>query len=207
MYKDEIANLFEKNIIMNNEMIREKLKIEPKHYAMVNTEIKRMCDDDFIRRIGHGIYVRPKQTKWGKVLPTEMEIANTFYMDNGEGYLSGAAYYNAVGISTLVPNKKEITTNKASCRIKGLNHIDLVKPRLVITKKNRKYLQLLDGIYKLEKNHCDVEPQKVFAEIIAKEKLDEIGLLLLTKKYYPRYVLDYLLQILEVIHHDEFTFK
>jgi hypothetical protein len=106
VFQNEIMCLFEKSMVLTNWEIRDQLSVPQTKYAILNTEIKRLCDKDMIRRIGRGVYTIVWNTKWGKVIPTEAEITTCFYMANDEGYLSGPAYYNAIGISTLLPVMK-----------------------------------------------------------------------------------------------------
>ncbi len=182
MFQDEIMILFEKQMILTNQEIRDILKIQQKQSAILNTEIKRLCDKDMIRRVGRGVYTIVWNTKWGKVVPTEEEITNNFYMANDEGYVSGSMYYNAIGISSLIPNRREITTNKYSFLLEGMENTDIVKPKKEITKENKLYLQLLDGIYYLSKNHCDVKnPLEIFVRQLHQLHLDEITLILMAK--------------------------
>lgn len=207
MFQDEIMVLFEKQMVLTNKEIRATLKIQQNQYAILNTEIKRLCDKDMIRRVGRGVYTIVWNTKWGKVVPTEVEIANNFYMANNEGYMSGPAYYNAIGISTLIPNRKEITTNKYNFLLDRMENTDIVRPRREITKENKMYLQLLDGIYYFSKNHCDAEnPLEVFAKQLQQLQLDEITLILMAKKLYPKFVLDMVLEMEEVYHNDGTAF-
>ena len=49
--------------------------------------------------------------------------------------MSGPAYYNSIGISTWIPNRKEITTNKYNYLLDKMENIDIVKPRRMITKE------------------------------------------------------------------------
>lgn len=207
MFQNEIMCLFEKRMVLTNWEIRDQLSVPQTKYAILNTEIKRLCDKDMIRRIGRGVYAIVWNTKWGKVIPTEAEITTCFYMANDEGYLSGPAYYNAIGISTLLPNRKEITTNKYQHSLDKLKNTDLVKPRRTITKENKSYLQLLDGIYGLRMNHCDnSEPLETFAHQMKQLQLDDITLILMAKKWYPKFVLDKVLEMEELSHYDETAF-
>lgn len=207
MFQDEIMVLFEKHTVLTNQEIRYNLRINQNQYAILNTEIKRLCDKDMIRRVGRGVYTIVWNTRWGKVVPTEVEITKNFYMANGEGYMSGPAYYNAIGISTLIPNRKEITTNKYNYVLDNLTNTDIVRPRKTITNENKLYLQLLDGIYYLSKNHCDApEPLEMFAKQLKQLQLDEITLILMAKKLYPKFVLDMVLEMEEVFHNDEAAF-
>ena len=207
MFQDEIMVLFEKHTVLTNQEIRCNLRINQKQYAIMNTEIKRLCDKDRIRRVGRGVYTIVWNTRWGKVVPSEKEIVNNFYMANGEGYMSGPAYYNAIGISTLIPARKEITTNKYNYLLDNLVNTDIIKPRKKITNENRLYLQLLDGIYYLSQNHCDVpEPLDMFVKQLKQLQLDEITLILMAKKIYPKFVLKMVLEVVEVYHNDETVF-
>ena len=110
-------------------------------------------------------------------------------------------------ISTLIPNRKEITTNKYNYVLDNLTNIDIVRTRKMITNENRLYLQLLDGIYYLSKNHCDVpEPLEMFAKQLKQLQLDEITLILMAKKLYPKFVLDMVLEMEEMFHKNEAAF-
>lgn len=204
MFQDEIMHLFEKQMLLTNQEIRNTLKIPQNQYAILNTEIKRLCDKDMVRRVGRGVYTIVWNTKWGKVVPTEEEITNNFYIANNEGYVSGAAYYNAIGISSLIPTRREITTNKYSFLLDGMENTDIVKPRKEITKENKVYLQLLDGMHYLSKNHCDAKnPLEIFVGQLQKLQLNEIKLILMAKKLYPKYVLDMVLEMEELYHDEE----
>ena len=90
-----------------------------------------------LRRIGRGVYVKPKLTDWGIVIiPPEIEIMNCFYIDNGEGYITGGSYLNSIGISTWVPAKKEVVTNKYRYKLDILRNTILMKPRIKVTADN-----------------------------------------------------------------------
>lgn len=207
MFREEITELFEKMLILSNETIRDMLMLNKGQYAVLNTELKRMCDEKCIVRVGHGIYIMPKQTKWGTIYPTEKELTYNYYIAQDEGYLSGCGYYNAIGISTWIPNKREITTNRYGYKLTVLKNTELLKPKIKITGENKKYLQLLDGIHYLGRNHCDAsDPVAIFAKQVLENKLDEIRLVLYAHNLYPKYVLDYVLKIVEV-NHNEFAFK
>lgn len=44
--------LFEKHTVLTNQEIRYNLRINKNQYSVLNTEIKRLCDKDLIRRVG-----------------------------------------------------------------------------------------------------------------------------------------------------------
>ena len=137
---------------------------------------------------------------WGDITPTEGEIATAYYINNNEGYFSGATYYNYIGISTLVPCRKEITTNKYNITLNNLNHTDLIKPRKVITKDNKNYLQILDGLCCIRENHVDApNALAILAEQIKKLKLNKEKLITIAKEIYPENVLNTLNDILNNI--------
>lgn len=88
-----------------------------------------------------------------------------------------------------------------------MTNTDIVRPRKTITNENKLYLQLLDGIYYLSKNHCDApEPLEMFAKQLKQLQLDEITLILMAKKLYPKFVLDMVLELEEVFHKNEAAF-
>ncbi|MGN0153207.1 MAG: hypothetical protein ACI4A3_02060 [Lachnospiraceae bacterium] len=206
MFQHEIEQLFEQQIVLTNQEIQSRLGIGKQQCATFNVEMKRLCDRELIKRIGRGVYTKLSSTKWGRVAPTELEIAECFYMVDDNGYLSGTSYYNSIGISTLVPNHLEITSNRYNYKFGEMVHTKVLKPREVITKENKQYLQLLDGIYWLAKNHCDAaNPTECFAQQLQRLQLNEVRLILMAKRLYPHFVLDRLLEV-EDLFHDEFAF-
>lgn len=208
MFEEEILQLLNKNTVLTTEEIKDYLQIEKDAYADFNSAISRLDTQKEISEIGRDVYVRVKHTEWGDVIPTEGEITKAFYMRNNTGYFSGAAYYNAIGISTLVPCRREITTNRYKVTLDTIHHTDIIKPNVTITAENKPYLQLLDGIRDLSKNHCDTaNPMNIFIEQLTCLKLSIVTLIQMAKKFYPEHVLNTVLHMEEFLNNDDVAFR
>ncbi len=205
MYEKQILSVFEDKILVTTNDIRTI--IAPDNRAVLNTEIKRLCDKNQIVRVGKGIYARPKCTKWGNVLPTEYEVVMNYYLNVDNGYISDVTYLNRIGLTTLMSNRLFVTSNKYRCKLNVLKRAVIKRPKTKITKENVRYLQLLDGIESYFENHCDApNPDAIFMNEIRKQHLRGTVLIVLAKKYYTKKVFDYLLGLEEKLY-DEFTFR
>lgn len=64
----------------------------------------RACSEGVLLHIAHGIYAKPKQSRFGMVPPSAEIVAQAIAeRDNAEIMPSGAAAANIVGLSTQVP--------------------------------------------------------------------------------------------------------
>ena len=205
MYENIIINEFNKHIVLTTEDI-QKSNNNCLDRAIMNTELKRMCDKGEIYRIGRGVYTRCRNTKWGKILPAENDIIQEFYYTAG-GYLSDVSYLNRIGITTQVPAVKYITANKFRHKLYVLNNTVIKKPKIEITQENCAYLQLLDGIETFLFNSIEYEnPTLPFINEIFTQKLDILKLTVLAKRYYSKKVFEYIIKLEEQIY-DDITFE
>lgn len=206
MYEQKILKQFDKQIVIDSQSIQNDNKFNYSQKAVLNTEIKRLCDKNIIRRVGRGLYVRGKDTEWGKIFPTEQEITRSFYCGIN-GYISDVSYLNKIGITTWVPSVTYITTNKYRYKLYELKYTSIKKPKTTITEDNMQYLQLLDGIEVMFDNHIDaIDPATIFIKEIICNSLDGLKLVLYAKKYYTKKVLSYVLDLEEKLY-DDTTFR
>lgn len=206
MYEQKILEQFNKQIIVNSQSIQDDNKLNSSQKAILNTEIKRLCDKNIIRRVGRGLYIHGEDTEWGIIFPTEQEITRSFYCGIN-GYISDISYLNKIGITTWVPSTTYITTNKYRHKLYDLKHTSIKKPKTTITKDNIQYLQLLDGIEVMFDNHIDaIDPAAVFMKEIMRNSLDGLKLVLYARKYYNKRVLSYILELEEKLY-DDTTFR
>ena len=99
-----------------------------------------------------GIYFIPKKSvfKSGSQLSLNDVIQCKYLQDETGlcGYISGVDFANQLGLTTQVPMKKEIVTNKATKDYRevmvGNAKVILRKPKVVVNEENYKVLQFLD---------------------------------------------------------------
>ena len=113
-------------------------------------------EDEAIRRYQRGIYYIPEKADplgLGKPTLSPDKVINKRYLRNQDevyGFRSGLNLENEIHISPQVPATLEITTNKASARVRdiepfgGYRRITLKKPRTAITKENIDAQRFLD---------------------------------------------------------------
>jgi predicted transcriptional regulator of viral defense system len=88
----------------------------PVHKAkpITNVTLKRLADRGVIERFQKGVYYRVKQTVFGKARPSEDILEAQLLTRRGNeiiGYETGFSLMNKLGLTTLVPKKREIATN------------------------------------------------------------------------------------------------
>jgi len=130
------------------------LQFDDYSYGRIRAEMKKLSDNGQIKRYDEGIYFIPRKSifKSGSQLSL-IEVISSKYFQNGEeicGYMSGLDFANQLGLTTQVPVKKEIVTNKATKDYRetklATSLIIIRKPRVFVTTENYKALQFLDLI-------------------------------------------------------------
>jgi hypothetical protein len=170
-------------------------KVKP----IINVNLKRLTDKGLIGRFQKGVYYRTKQTVFGTIRPSEELLALQLLTQRGDeiiGYETGLSLMNKIGLTTLVPAKREIATN--SCRKKVDNRFIIIrKPVVTVNADNYRYLQFLDVIRDLPEAHVDAENPKVLLHaFVERNKLDTVETLTYARQHYPQKMLLGLVDIL-----------
>jgi hypothetical protein len=114
-------------------------------------------DDGRLRRYSRGVYYIPESSLvgLGSVPLSSLKVIKKKYLSDGGmvyGYVSGLNLENEAGISPQVPATLEITTNRASKRVRkiepfgGWRSITLRTPRVEVNRDNVDVLRFLDLI-------------------------------------------------------------
>lgn len=153
-----------------------------------NVKLKRMADQGKLKRIQKGIYCHLEQTVFGPIAPDIDEIiirSVTMKDDARIGYESGPSLLNRLGLSTLLPRRIEITTNRYNTSLPEKCCVKLAKPTTMITNENWEYLQFLDVIEFLPNAHIDTEKPGMLLGAFMKERgLDPLALIFTERKHY-----------------------
>lgn len=143
--------------------------------------------DDFIR-YKKGIYYKCVNTFFGKTKIKYADLVKRLYLeDEGEvyGYETGPSLINDLGLTTQVPKYLFIATNKLQVD-KVNNSIKLVKPVTKVTKKNYKYLQVLDVISNKFKVNIEINDYN----LILRKEIDKMNLNFEQLLYYANFYND-----------------
>ncbi len=182
----EYINTQEKGIPIFIEEIKEYIiqfythAEKEKVFNNVKAILNRMNKEGIIATAYNGIYYKPKENIFGKMLLGNRNIIQYKYLmdkkGNIKGYITGALLFNQVHLTTQVPNIIDIATNECKnfnkYENKNLNVI-IRKPKIKVNNQNYKYLQLFDLIE--NKDNIDIEvdnPDELIYNFIAENKLD-----------------------------------
>jgi predicted transcriptional regulator of viral defense system len=173
----------------------------PVHKAkpITNVTLKRLADRGLIERFQKGVYYRAKQTVFGKARPSEDILEAQLLTRRGNeiiGYETGLSLMNKIGLTTLVPKKREIATNAYRKNIND-RYIIARKPVITVNAGNFRYLQLLDVIRDLPDAPVDAENPKALLHAFAeKNGLDTVETLTYAKQHYSQKTLLNLIDVL-----------
>lgn len=166
--------------------------------AVVINRIKNSETNCELRCFQKGIYYRTAQTPFGEIGINKEIVIRDKYLANDSGYDTGTGLLYRLGLTTQIPAKRTIATNKANECIREDKSLDvfLKPPKTKINKKNKTYLQILDAINELEQAPIDI-PQhlSLLAGFIEKNQMDYKYLLALASKYYNKKTVLLLAQI------------
>jgi len=103
---------------------------------------------------------------------------------------------NQMGLTTLVPKKREIATNAYRKNIND-KYIKARKPVITVNTENFRYLQLLDVIRDLPEAPVDAEnPRALLHAFAEKNRLDTVEALTYARQHYPQKMLLNLVDVL-----------
>jgi hypothetical protein len=111
----------------------------------VTRALSRLNKEGLITRIKKGVYTKTKETRFGNVSATAIEIIANEIKNNDNKCFGGLFLYNNLGLTTQVPKIIEILNNKSSY-IQELKTVQIryVKIRPRIEKRTKQYILLLE---------------------------------------------------------------
>lgn len=173
----------------------------PAHKAkpITNVTLKRLADRGMIERFQKGVYYRAKQTAFGTARPSKELIEAQLLTRRGDeiiGYETGFFLMNKIGLTTLVPAKREIATNAYRKNVND-SFIIVRKPVVTVDAGNYRYLQLLDVIREIPEAPVDAEnPKAILRNFAEKNNLDTVLALTYARQHYPQKTLLNLVDVL-----------
>lgn len=186
------------------DMIVEEVAMEyaipvQKAKPLTNVVLKRLADKGQLERFKKGVYYRTKPTIFGNSRPNAGTLEAQLLTRRGQdiiGYETGLSLMNQLGLTTLVPKKREFATNSYRKQITS-QHIVARKPVIRVDAVNFRYLQLLDMIRDLQKSPVDHEnPKALLRAFVDKYKLDPVEALNHARQHYSQKTLLFLVDVL-----------
>lgn len=135
----------------------------PKEYqpALVKA-LGRLAADGTIRKVSKGRYYKPRQTVFGTLKPSIMEIVKDLLERNGKpaGYITGTAAFAGMGLTTQITSTITIGTKQYRRPLKrGEYTVSFILQPNDITEENIPLLCILDAV-KLLRNIPATSPDE-----------------------------------------------
>lgn len=172
--------------------------------AAVSVALKRIMDANAIpelRFYKKGIYYRSVSTPFGDVGIDKEQLIKDKYLYDDNSYEGGLNLLNKLGLTTQMPNKRVLVTNKADNHFDADKELDVVvhSPKTVINKENKRYLMVLDILEQINDAPIDIEdPYRLIRDYINQLGLDYSKLFVLANNYYDKDTVTQLENIVEV---------
>lgn len=142
------------------------------HTEFVGSILSELTTEGILVKIAHGIYTKPRKSKFGVVLPSVDKVVQAIAIrDNAEVLPSGMTALNALGLSTQVPmNYTYLTTG--SERTVNLSNRKVVLKRGVpknFCYETRLISLLVQALKALKKENVGESELKVIRQLVLKE--------------------------------------
>ena len=115
----------------------------------LNVTLNRLVAEGVLKRLSKGRFFKERQSVFGVLPPSEMEVVKDFLVKNGQtvGYITGTQSFAEMGLTTQVSSKLLVGTNKYRRTVKrGDYEVSfLLQPNPIRENEIEKY-RLLDAL-------------------------------------------------------------
>jgi hypothetical protein len=130
------------------------LDIPKENYQTAAKALERLQTKGIIRKISKGVFFKPRQTVFGELRPSDMELLKPYLFENGKrvAYITGTALYNQMGLTTQMAFQIKIASwGKRIYVNTGAIKASPVKSYAEVNNDNYRYLILLDALKDLKR--------------------------------------------------------
>ena len=135
----------ENTLIMTGKLYREKFSEQMSEAAFMQA-ICRLAKSGEIERISKGIYCRPKQTRFGTILPSDREIVDLFTKQNN-GVIVGYGLYNSLGVTAQISKHLTAYSSLVDEQLKQIGNVVVQKYDLDYTNEAKAVIRLLELLH------------------------------------------------------------
>lgn len=142
------------------------------HSEFVGSTLAELTESGVLFKMAQGIYVKPRKSRFGLVLPSIEKIVQAIAMrDNAEVLPSGTTALNALGLSTQVPMNYSYLTSGSERTIKLANRQVVLKRGVPknFCYKTRLIALLTQALRALKQENVGDSELQITRELIAKE--------------------------------------
>ena len=142
------------------------------HSEFVGSTLAELTESGVLFKMAQGIYVKPRKSRFGLVLPSIEKIVQAIAMrDSAEVLPSGTTALNALGLSTQVPMNYSYLTSGSERTIKLANRQVVLKRGVPknFCYKTRLIALLTQALRALKQENIGDSEIQIIRELIAKE--------------------------------------
>lgn len=142
------------------------------HSEFVGSTLAELTESGVLFKMAQGIYVKPRKSRFGLVLPSIEKIVQAIAMrDNAEVLPTGTTALNALGLSTQVPMNYAYLTSGSERTIKLANRQVVLKRGVPknFCYKTRLIALLTQALRALKQENIGDSEIQIIRELIAKE--------------------------------------
>ena len=142
------------------------------HAEFVGSTLAELTDSGLLSKVAQGIYVKPRKSKFGLVLPSIDKIVQAIAArDNAEVLPSGMTALNVLGFSTQVPMNYLYLTSGSERTIKLTNRKVILKRGVPknFSYKTRLIALLAQALRTLKQENIGNSELQIIRELISKE--------------------------------------
>jgi len=142
------------------------------HSEFVGSTLAELTESGVLFKMAQGIYVKPRKSRFGLVLPSIEKIVQAIAMrDNAEVLPSGTTALNALGLSTQVPMNYSYLTSGSERTIKLANRQVVLKRGVPknFCYKTRLIALLTQALRALKQENIGDSEIQIIRELIVKE--------------------------------------
>ncbi len=141
----EFQNVPDNTLIMAGKLYREKFSGQMSEAAFMQA-VSRLSKTGKIERLSKGIYCKPKKTRFGKILPSDREIADMFTSQN-KGVIVGYVLFNSLGITTQIPKRIIAYSVLIEEKLKQIGNVTVQKYDLDYNKEEKAVICMMELLY------------------------------------------------------------
>lgn len=149
--KKELMTYAENQLIFASQLYQQKFSdilTESAYYKA----IERLCKEKMLARIAKGVYCRPKQGRYGMLMPTEQDIIR-FFTEKEQGTVVGYALYNRMNLTTQIGKNVEIYSSVPDQQIKRIGSVVLKQRQMKFSQDVVRTLHMLEVL----KNYTEIQ--------------------------------------------------
>ena len=142
------------------------------HSEFVGSTLAELAESGVLFKMAQGIYVKPRKSRFGLVLPSIEKIVQAIAMrDNAEVLPTGTTALNALGLSTQVPMNYSYLTSGSERTIKLANRQVVLKRGVPknFCYKTRLIALLTQALRALKQENVGDSELQIIRELINKE--------------------------------------